>query len=82
MKKKIKDFQVEDVKKYCNSKCNNIEKGYCAGCPFRVGKQVCLTILFEVDGSMRTDITTGNELRVLRVFKERFKNILDEEIKV
>ena len=83
MKKKLKDIQVEDVKRYCKNKMFNIEKGYCAGCPFRISKIICLTNLFIIDGSMRPDITTKNELRTLRYFKESLKEIqLNEEIEV
>ena len=80
MIKRIKDLEPSDVKKHCNKRTCNIEMGYCAGCPFRIGSVMCLTILFVVDGSMRTDITTRNELGVLREFKEKFKDRLEEEL--
>ena len=81
MKKKIKDLTVPDVKKYCYAKKDNIEHGFCAGCPFRVGKLLCLTTLFLEDGSIRTDVTTRLEMKTLREFKETYK-YPNEEIEV
>lgn len=76
MRKKIKDLDVVDVKRYCNNKSSKVEMGYCAGCPFRLNGIICINTLFLADiySDCREDITSRYEMRTLRNFKLIYKN--------
>jgi len=87
MKKKIKDCEVADVKKYCKWKRDNVRAGFCAACPFKLNNLICIHILFVADADATDftfdseDITTRHEVQCLNDFKQICTN-LDEEINI